>query len=246
MRGAICYRGNRPGHISWECQQNFSEHWKHSATPHVPRERPPEMEMVEVMDCSFGCGDEVPVWDWPVVKAWTSGKSIQVILDTGCSQTLIRADLVPRESIQWSKPICMRCIRGGSNQYEWVFLQMKVANHQGCIWVGLAPDLNCAMIIGWDWPPVYEGLDQVKRSEEEQKGWPIREGWIGKEDIAPPTDKEWLLDLEGIASSLQFKMAHDEEEEFIRIWEQEVSWIEGMPWVECKWPSFWNKEGIAV
>lgn len=70
------------------------------------------------MDCSFGCGDEVLVRVCSVVMAWITGKLIQVTLDMGCSQLLIRVDFVLTEIVQWSKPVCMRFIHGGSDQYE--------------------------------------------------------------------------------------------------------------------------------
>lgn len=126
-----------------------------------PREKPPEMKAVEAMDCSIGCSDEVTVWDRPVVSAWVTRKPIQAMLDIGCSQTLIRVDLVPQENIQWSKLVQLRCIHRGVDQYERGFLQLKVANHEGCMQVGVATDLNYEMIIGRDWPPLYDVLEEV-------------------------------------------------------------------------------------
>lgn len=61
----LCYLCNHMGHLSKEYSQTCKERWKLGGFPIIQKERTPETEGVEAMDCSFDCGDGVPVWDCP-------------------------------------------------------------------------------------------------------------------------------------------------------------------------------------
>lgn len=124
------------------------------------------------MDYGFGHGDEVMVWDRPVVTPWVVGKAIQATLNTGCSQTLLRAGLIPEDNIEWHRLVRMRCIHGREEQYQRGYVDMKVAKRTGKMRVGFTLELDGEMIIGRDWTPLYDVLEEVKQAELERKGWP--------------------------------------------------------------------------
>lgn len=93
------------------------------------------------------------MWHNSMVIAWVAGRVVQATLDTGCSQTLLRAGLIPDHVVEWCKPIRLWCIHGGANQYERGYIDIKVANRKGCMKVGSAPELDREIIICRDWPP---------------------------------------------------------------------------------------------
>lgn len=103
---------------------------------------------------------------------------------------------------------------------------MKVANRQGQMKVDLAPCLACEMVIGQDWPPLYNVLEQVRAAEWEHKRQPIIDWWLGEVGEGLSEEMEEIVDLEGVVNRLQFREVQEEEEECHRIHEQEVAWIE--------------------
>lgn len=113
------------------------------------------------MDCSFGFSEEIEVWDRLMVMAWVTGKPLQATLDTGCSQTLIQVGIVPRSAMKWCHPVRMHCIHGEAEQFERGFVGVRIANHKGKLHVRFAPQLDCQMIVGRDWPPLHEVLEEV-------------------------------------------------------------------------------------
>lgn len=126
------------------------------------RKKQGDANAVEDMDCSFGCGDEITVWDRPMVTAWVAGRKVQATLDIGCSQMLLRADLIPHNLTEW-------CIH--TDHYELGYVNMRVANRKGQMRVDFAPGLDREMIIGQYWLPLYDVLEDGKQAELELKGW---------------------------------------------------------------------------
>lgn len=65
------------------------------------------------------------------MMALVAGKPIQATLDTGCSQTLVRAKIVPKNAIDWCWPVRMHCIHGEAEQYERGFVNVRITNRKG-------------------------------------------------------------------------------------------------------------------
>lgn len=102
---------------------------------------------------------------------------------------------------------------------------MRIGNQKGRMKVGFAPDLYGEMILRRDWPPLCEVLEEVHRAELERKGWLKVEGWVDKEETSS-LDEEALANLWIGTIGLQFKTAQEDEEEFLRIQEEEVASIQ--------------------
>lgn len=94
--------------------------------------------------------------------AWVAGKAVQATLGTGCSQALLMADLVPDDAIEWCKPVQVCCIHGGVEQYQRGYVDIKVATRIGLMRGRYTLELDGKMIIGRDWPPLYNVLEEVK------------------------------------------------------------------------------------
>lgn len=48
----------------------------------------------------------------------------------------------------------------------------RIDNRAGRMKVGFVPELNGEMIVGSDWPPLYDVLNEVNRQNWKEKGWP--------------------------------------------------------------------------
>lgn len=131
IKNVLCYWCNHMGHISKECTQASREQGRSWGFPVIHKEKNPESEGVKAVDCSFGCRDGITVWDYPMITVWIEGKPIQATLDTGCLQTLIRADMVPKDKIQWTNPVHMRCLHRGLEEYKRGFVNVEIANRRG-------------------------------------------------------------------------------------------------------------------
>lgn len=118
----------------------------------------------------------------------------------------------------------MWCIHGEADQYDRGYVNVRIANRRGRMRVGLAPELDSQMIVGWDWSPLYEVLEEVHRDELRWKGWPRLEGWVAKEE-ASSSGEQGLVNLGAGAMGPQFRMAQEADEEFLRIREEEVAHI---------------------
>lgn len=90
------------------------------------------------------------------------------MLDMGCSQSLIRANVVPWEQLRKSTTK-MTCIHGEVMQYERKFIPIRVMEHQGELKMGIAPKLACEVVPGCNWPPIYQVIKHVREAKAEYR-----------------------------------------------------------------------------
>lgn len=88
---------------------------------------------------------------------------IPAVINTGCSQSMIRVDLVPAQLGSPELPVSMVCIHGASYTYKSRRLWLSVMGCTEEIVVGLAETLPCPMLLGVDWPHLKEIVSQVLR-----------------------------------------------------------------------------------
>ncbi|KYO25977.1 hypothetical protein Y1Q_0003755 [Alligator mississippiensis] len=119
----------------------------------------------------------------------------------------------------------MRCIHGKMEQYERGFVDVRIAGCKGKLHIGLAPQLDGQMIVGRDWPPLYEVLEEVRAEEIKRKRQPHRDGWIAEEDSASSGENGWVSFGTG-AEGGYFRTAQEEDDELWKIRETEVARVE--------------------
>ncbi|KYO41424.1 hypothetical protein Y1Q_0006239 [Alligator mississippiensis] len=93
-RETMCFQCGRNGHFSRECPNQAVERWIPINRSRTLTEKRSGPESGEPMDCSYVIGEENAAWSRPVVKAWVEGCPVQVTLDSGCAQSLVRSDLL--------------------------------------------------------------------------------------------------------------------------------------------------------
>ncbi|KYO46039.1 hypothetical protein Y1Q_0021621 [Alligator mississippiensis] len=119
----------------------------------------------------------------------------------------------------------MRCIHGQREQYERGYVDVKITSCKGRLRTGLTPKLDGQMIVGRDWPPLYEVLEEVWMEDLRHGRWPRGEGWIAEED-SDLSNKEERVSLETSAEDMHFRTAQEKDSELQRIQETEVAWVE--------------------
>ncbi|KYO29867.1 hypothetical protein Y1Q_0023200 [Alligator mississippiensis] len=178
-------------------------------------------ESSELMDCSYAVGEEDVTWSRPIIKGWVEGCPVQATLDLGCTQSLVRANLVQPQGRRKAIPVKVACLHGEAKQIERLWIRLRVMEHQGEFLVGIVPQLAFKMLLGRDWAPFYDVLDRVQDAEVAHKKIQNDEGWLGEvEENEESTDEAEGLDLNDSTSCLQFREAQEENLELRTLQEQ--------------------------
>uniref|UniRef100_A0A7M4E513 CCHC-type domain-containing protein n=1 Tax=Crocodylus porosus TaxID=8502 RepID=A0A7M4E513_CROPO len=93
-QGPTCFTCGGKGHFARNCPQGTRQdpfrdkyHQEHHPVP----EGAPEPE---TMDCGVASHPPAPIQPLPQVQAWVEGVPIQAVVDTGCTQSLVRLSMV--------------------------------------------------------------------------------------------------------------------------------------------------------
>ncbi|XP_073726116.1 uncharacterized protein [Misgurnus anguillicaudatus] len=81
-----------------------------------------------------------------------NGKKVIALVDTGCTQTLVEADLVSESSMEHKCSVTVKCIHGEERSYPTTEVYLGVNEQTFKMKVGLASNLPYPVIIGHDYP----------------------------------------------------------------------------------------------
>lgn len=101
-----------------------------------------------------------------VITAWFGECLVRATLDTGCSQSLIQAELMPKLEVRWAKLLPVTCILGEEMQFNSCYTPIHVMEFQGELRVGLTQKLACELVIIREWEPTYDVLQRVRAAED--------------------------------------------------------------------------------
>lgn len=104
------------------------------------------------MNCSLGNVIETAK-EKPLVMAEVAGRKIPAVVDTSCTQTLVQAELMPGDQ---SPTVKMVCTRGKAMTYAQEKVLVQVQGVAREIPIRMAPDLPHSVMVGTDWPEVYD------------------------------------------------------------------------------------------
>lgn len=148
-----------------------------------------------------------------MVQAQVGSHKVWAVLHLGCAQSLVRAELVTPCPGRRATPVRVSCLHGETQQIQQQWVSLQGMEHQGELLVGLAPRLACEMLLGREWPPLYDTLERVRDRETAKRELRNREGWVGESEERVESDGDpKMVDLQAVASSCQFKKAQEEEE----------------------------------
>lgn len=74
-----------------------------------------------------------------------------ILLDTGCTRTLVRRELVPREKILDGE-VAIRCAHGDTTRYKLAQVQVTVGEKQFQVEAGVSDTLPTSVLLGTDVP----------------------------------------------------------------------------------------------
>ena len=124
--GVTCYKCGKPGHISTWCPSR-------------------------AMYCGHGYQDKHCV---NVLKAgWVEDHGVaDILLDTGCSKTLVHQKLVPKEKYIWGEAVTIRCAHGDSVIYPVAKVNLVVDRVLLEVEAAVSPTLPVSVLLGTDVP----------------------------------------------------------------------------------------------
>ncbi|KAL7877197.1 hypothetical protein SRHO_G00038400 [Serrasalmus rhombeus] len=134
LQGVSCFNCGREGHKSPACPLRKP---KHSYLCYVSNPSP-SVKTQQSRD--------------PVVIIELNGKSTTALVDTGCAQTLVQADLVPLEFRNDNNRLTICCVHGDTSEHSTADVYVRVCGQTYLLKVGLVPKLPYPMLLGRDLP----------------------------------------------------------------------------------------------
>ena len=97
------------------------------------------------------------------------GKKVKdILLDTGCSRTLIHKDLVSASKIQEDEAVAIRCAHGDTVLYPLALISLEVGGHLIEVEAAVSDSLPMSVLLGTDTPELSKLLmEDSNRNEEE-------------------------------------------------------------------------------
>ncbi len=136
--GIRCYNCGRRGHVAMNCPSNAALYCGQYKKPEVVR-----------------CGT---VEGHPVKG---------IVLDTGCTRTLVRKDLVPQGQ-ETGGEVSIRCAHGDVVTYQLAEVELEVGGKYILVEAGVAPNLPAPVLLGTDVPDLAELLQSDDRQTTER------------------------------------------------------------------------------
>ncbi|KAL2085069.1 hypothetical protein ACEWY4_020587 [Coilia grayii] len=133
-QGVSCFNCGREGHKSPACPLRKP---KHSHLCYVPNPSPPLKNQQSIE---------------PVITIQLNGKPTTALVDTGCTQTLVQADLVPLEFLNENDKLTICCVHGDKTEHSTADVYISVSGQTYLLRVGLVPKLPYPVLLGQDLP----------------------------------------------------------------------------------------------
>ena len=84
-----------------------------------------------------------------------------VVLDTGCSRTLVRSNLVPQDKIMEGEVVAIRCTHGDTVLYPLALVHLEIKGHQIDVKAALSETLPMPVLLGTDVPQLQDFIEQA-------------------------------------------------------------------------------------
>ena len=93
-------------------------------------------------------------------KGLVEGTPVEkILLDTGCSKTLVRKELIPKEKVMEGEAVLIRCVHGDTVLYPVAKVQMMVDGKVIDVKAAVSETLPMDVLLGKDVPEFYELLN---------------------------------------------------------------------------------------
>ena len=174
---------------------------------------------VLVMPCFVRQGQSLSVYHPFRCKGMVEGQLVNdIVLDTGCSRTLVRSDLVGEENCKPGEKVTVQCAHGDIVTYPIASVELEVLGRALTVEAAVSNQLPSSVLLGTDVPGLSELLQskrdntalmavtrsQTKRSQANEAN--LREVSLMHKDTPPPVlthEKDDAGELSRLKSELE-------------------------------------------
>ena len=82
----------------------------------------------------------------------------RIVVDTGCSQTMVRQDLVPERKVLEGDVVTIRCAHGDTLLYPVAQLDLEIEGRPMCVKAAVSKTLQVPVLLGTDVPELRQLL----------------------------------------------------------------------------------------
>ena len=173
-----CFVCKQPGHLARDCPQRQARDHKASKGPQGTREKE-----ITCYNChhkghvsskcpnnAMFCTSKPDIKENGLMKAGTvEGQQVsKILLDTGCSRTMVRRELVPPEKLLEGEAVTIRCAHGDMVLYPLAKIGMEVNGKHLEMEVAVSDTLPVDVLLGTDAQELPVLLGELPRAQEPQ------------------------------------------------------------------------------
>ena len=87
-----------------------------------------------------------------------------IVLDTGCSRTLVRSDLVGKERLNSEKSVTVQCAHGDAVEYPVATVEIRVQGRRVTVEAAVSDKLPHSVLLGTDVPELVSWLKKENKA----------------------------------------------------------------------------------
>ncbi len=150
-RGPIkCYNCGQMGHVSRRCPSNAALLCQETRRP---------------------CGEHSRADGRVSREGWVEAHQVaDILLDTGCSRTLVRSDLVPADKLLEGEAVTIRCAHGDTVLYPLAEVSIQVGGVPLLVEAAVSETLPVSVLLGTDVPELGDLLGKVEITSGHTQG----------------------------------------------------------------------------
>ena len=117
-----------------------------------------------------------------------------IVLDTGCSRTLVRSNLVPQDKVLEGESVAVRCVHGDTVLYHLALVHLEINGHHLDVEAALSETLPMPVLLGTDVPQLQDFIGQAFFRESQPQGTEDVFAVTTRAQFLRQTEQEAMLD----------------------------------------------------
>ena len=117
-----------------------------------------------------------------------------IVLDTGCSRTLVRSNLIPQDKVLEGEDVAIRCAHGDTVLYPLALVHLEINGQHIDVEAALSDTLPMPVLLGTDVPQLQDFIGQAFSGEHQPLGTEDVFAVTTRAQFFRQTEQEAMLD----------------------------------------------------